>query len=143
MKTSWPTLETRRTFIATFSHQIIQGEEPKVINDSTVKLIYINELSEFFYSEIVRKDSENIKSHIIPHSSSHKVSEILRLLKEFKNKYIENAQVPNVKLGSFELDLFNTFISFIPKDYFPRKHNCLQQHTIPPRNIIFSKKIFQ
>ena len=109
------------SFIATFSHQIIQGNEPKVVNDSIVNLIYINELSEVFYSEIVRKDSENIKSHIIPHSSSHKVSEILRLLKEFKNKYLEKAQVPNVNLGSFELDLFNTFTSFIPKDYFPRK----------------------
>mgnify|MGYP000277133289 CR=1 FL=1 len=109
------------SFIATFSHQIIQGDEPKVVNDSAVNLIYVNELSEVFYSEIVRKDSENIESHIIPHSSSHKVSEILRLLKEFKNKYIDNAQVPNVNLGSFELDLFNTFTSFIPRDYFPRK----------------------
>ena len=109
------------SFIATFSHQIIEGEEPKVVNDSKVNLIYVNELSEIFYNEIVRKDSENIKSNIISHSSSHKVSEILRLLKEFKKKYLENGQVPNVNLGSFELDLFNTFTSFIPKDYFPRK----------------------
>jgi len=109
------------SFIATFSHQIVQGEQPTIINDSTVNLIYINELSEAFYNEIVKQDAENIQSYVIPHTSSRKVSEILRLLKDFKTQYVDNGQVPKVDLNSFELDLFNTFTSFIPKDYFPRK----------------------
>jgi len=109
------------SFIATFSHQIIKGEEPIVINDNKVNLIYVNELSEVFYNEIVKKDSENIKSYVIPHTSSYKVSEILGLLKRFKIQYLENGQVPKVDLNTFELNLFNTFRSFIPKDYFPRK----------------------
>lgn len=109
------------SFIATFSHQIVQGEQPTVINDSTVNLIYINELSEAFYNEIVKEDSENIQSYVVPHTSSRKVSEILGLLKDFKTQYVDNGQVPKVDLNSFELDLFNTFTSFIPKDYFPRK----------------------
>ena len=109
------------SFIATFSHQIVQGEQPKVINDSRVNLIYINELSEAFYNEIIKQDSENIQSYVVPHTSSRKVSEILGLLKYFKIQYLENNQVPKVDLNTFELDLFNTFTSFIPKDYFPRK----------------------
>lgn len=109
------------SFIATFSHQIIAGEQPTVINDSTVNLIYINELSEAFYNEIVKQDSGNIQSYVVPHTSSRKVSEILGLLKDFKTQYVDNGQVPKVDLNSFELDLFNTFTSFIPKDYFPRK----------------------
>jgi UDP-2-acetamido-2,6-beta-L-arabino-hexul-4-ose reductase len=109
------------SFIATFSHQIIQGEQPKVINDRRVNLIYINELSKVFYNEIIKQDSENIQSYIVPHTSSRKVSEILGLLKYFKIQYLENGQVPKVDLNTFELDLFNTFRSFIPKDYFPRK----------------------
>ena len=109
------------SFIATFSHQIVQGEEPKVIIDSKVKLIYINELSEAFYNEIIKQNSENIQSYVVPHTSSRKVSEILTLLKYFKIQYLENGQVPKVDLNSFELDLFNTFASFIPKKYFPRK----------------------
>ena len=109
------------SFISTFSHQIIQGEQPKVINDSRVNLIYINELSKVFYNEIIKQDSENIQSYIVPHTSSRKVSEILGLLKYFKIQYLENGQVPKVDLNTFELDLFNTFRSFIPKDYFPRK----------------------
>lgn len=109
------------SFIATFSHQIVQGEQPKVINDSRVNLIYINELSEAFYNEIIKQDSENIQSYVVPHTSSRKVSEILGLLKYFKIQYLENNQVPKVDLNTFELDLFNTFTSFIPKDYFPIK----------------------
>jgi len=109
------------SFIATFSHQIVAGEQPTVINDSTVNLIYINELSQAFYDEIVKQEGENIQSYTVPHTSSRKVSEILGLLKEFKTQYVDNGQVPKVDLNSFELDLFNTFTSFIPKDYFPRK----------------------
>ena len=109
------------SFISTFSHQIIQGEKPKIINDTKVNLIYINELSDAFYNEIIKKDSENIQSYVVSHTSSRKVSEILTLLKYFKIQYLENGQIPEVDLNTFELDLFNTFTSFIPKDYFPRK----------------------
>jgi UDP-2-acetamido-2,6-beta-L-arabino-hexul-4-ose reductase len=109
------------SFIATFSKQIVQGEEPKVIKDSRVNLIYINELVEAFYNEIIKQNSENIKSYVVPETSSRKVSEILALLKYFKTQYLENGQVPKVDLNTFELDLFNTFTSFIPRDYFPRK----------------------
>lgn len=110
------------SFIATFSHQIIQGKKPKIINDSKVNLIYINELSNAFYNEIIKKDSKNIQSYFVSHTSSRKVSEILGLLKHFKTQYIENGQVPKLDLNTFELDLFNTFTSFIRKEYFPRKY---------------------
>ena len=109
------------SFIATFSHQIIAGEQPTVISDSTVNLIYINELSQVFYDKILEEGDEDINSYLVPHTSSRKVSEILDLLKEFKIQYLENGQVPKVDLNTFELDLFNTFTSFIPKDFFPIK----------------------
>lgn len=108
------------SFIATFCHQINQGEEPTIINDSQVNLIYINKLSEEFFHEIINPAKE-IKKYLVPHSSSKKVSEILELLVSFKKKYVDNGEVPQVDLNSFELDLFNTFTSYISKDYFPRK----------------------
>lgn len=108
------------SFIATFCHKIVNGEEPTIINDSVVNLIYINELSEAFYNEII-DESSTIKSFVVPHTSSRKVSEILALLNNYKKQYVDNGQVPSVPMKSFELDLFNTFTSFIPKDYFPRK----------------------
>ncbi len=108
------------SFIATFCHQIIQGEEPTIITDSEVNLIYINRLCEFFFDEIVNSNKE-IKKFVIPYSSKKKVSEILELLIDFKKKYFDGGEVPKADINSFELDLFNTFASFIPKSYFPRK----------------------
>lgn len=109
------------SFIATFSHQIINGETPTIIKDSTVNLIYINELSQIIYIEILDEQIDNVKHNPVPHTSSKKVSEILTLLKGFKSEYMDNGQVPKVPMASFELNLFNTFTSFMPKDYFPRK----------------------
>jgi len=109
------------SFIATFSCQIIAGKQPTVVNDSKVNLIYINKLSQVFYDKILEEGNEDTNSYLVPHTSSRKVSEILDLLKKFKIQYLENDQVPKVDLNSFELDLFNTFTSFIPKDYFPIK----------------------
>lgn len=109
------------SFIATFCHKIVNNEEPTVLNDTEVNLIYINELTEAFYTEIVKLKSGKLRSFIVPHTSTKKVSEILDMLMRFKLEYLENGQVPNAPLKSFELDLFNTFTSFIPKDYFPRK----------------------
>ena len=114
------------SFVATFASQIIAGEQPTIVDDIRVKLIYINELSRVFYNKILEKGPNDISSYLVPHTSSFKVSKILGLLNEFKIQYLENGQVPQVDLNSFQLDLFNTFTSFIPKDYFPIK---LTNHT--------------
>lgn len=115
------------SFIATFCNKIIQGEKPEIINDSTVNLIYINELSEVFYNAIVEENSTS-KVVQVNATASKKVSEILEQLNGFYNDYVQNGEVPNVAIKSFELNLFNTFTSFIPKDYFPRKYT---KHTDP------------
>lgn len=111
--------------VSTFCHQVMNGETPTIHNDGTVNLIYINELSEVFYNEIISKDDGQIKSFAVPHTALVKVSEILNLLKDFQGSYIENGVVPNLN-DSFEKNLFNTFRCFIPQDYFPRKYT---QHT--------------
>lgn len=41
---------------------------------------------------------------------------------------MQEGKVPYAPMNSFELNLFNTFTSFIPKDYFPRKYT---KHTDP------------
>ena len=108
------------SFIATFSTQLINGENSK-INCNEVKLIYVNDLSKIIYNEIINKKAETIRSFNIPHTSSRKVSEIYKLLKDYKLQYFDNGQLPKVHINSFELDLFNTFRSYISKDYFPVK----------------------
>ncbi len=107
------------SFIATFCHQIVNGETPTILNDGEVNLIYINDLAEAFYQEIL-KNKEQIKTVLVPHNATKKVSEILKLLNNYKTTYVENGVVADLS-NPFELALFNTFTSFIPKDYFPRK----------------------
>ena len=107
------------SFISTFSHQLTNNEIPVIEIDNEVNLIYIDEL----ISEIIDIINHpiNIDFYQIKHTNNKRVSEILDLLKEFKIQYLENGQIPKLDLNTFELNLFNTFTSFIPKDYFPRK----------------------
>ncbi|MEQ6123436.1 NAD-dependent epimerase/dehydratase family protein [Pseudotenacibaculum sp. MALMAid0570] len=109
------------SFIATFCHQIIKGEQPEIIQDGRVDLIYVNELSEAFFEEIIKTNQERINRIEVSYTSRKKVSEVLELLNNFKTKYLEFGEIPDVKLNSFELNLFNTFTSFIAKNYFPRE----------------------
>lgn len=113
------------SFVATFCHQIMADETPSIHQDASVNLIYVNELLEAFYNEIISESNERISKIEVAHTSSQKVSEILAMLNSFKTDYIENGVVPNLE-NSFTLNLFNTFTSFIPKTYFPRK---FVQHT--------------
>ena len=108
------------SFIATFCHQIVNGEIPTIHNDGEVNLVYINDLAEAFYQEIIDNEKQ-INTVLVPHNATKKVSEILNLLNQYKITYIDNGVVADLS-DSFELALFNTFTSFIPKDYFPKKY---------------------
>jgi UDP-2-acetamido-2,6-beta-L-arabino-hexul-4-ose reductase len=108
------------SFIATFCHQIIVNEAPSIHEDATVNLIYVNELIEEFYKRITAKEPV-IKSFKVQPTASKKVSEILGLLNSFKEEYVEKGVIPNLQ-DSFVLNLFNTFTSFVPRGYFPRKY---------------------
>lgn len=106
------------SFIATFCHQLNHNEQPQVHQDSEVSLIYINELLEVFYTAITAPQRSTETIHV--EATAHKkVTEILELLNHFKETYVVKGEVPNIT-NSFNLNLFNTFTSFIPKDYFPR-----------------------
>ncbi len=96
--------------IATFSHQLTHGEEPKIDVDGLLKLIYINELTEVFRSCILEKRVD--RDYKVPHTSENKVSEILALLEGFKSNYLEKGMIPQLK-SDFERNIFNTFRSYI------------------------------
>ncbi len=105
--------------VATFCYKLINNDQPKIIQDGEVKLIYINELSEIFYNHIVSTKTGIIIDEI-QSTASKKVSEILQLLEGYKKNYQESGVVPDLS-DNFEKSLFNTYTSFLPKDYFPRK----------------------
>jgi UDP-2-acetamido-2,6-beta-L-arabino-hexul-4-ose reductase len=114
------------SFIATFSHQLTHGEQPKIEVDGEVKLIYVNELVEVILGQIRGKSRSPL--FIIPHTSIHKVSEILALLEHYKEEYFISGIIPALNT-SFERNLFNTFRCYIDiKSHNPVK---LVKHTDP------------
>lgn len=112
--------------VATFSHQISHGETPRIEIDSELKLIYVGEL----VSEILKKASErkNEPSYYVPHTATCKVTELLFLLKYFKEIYQDKGQIPELN-GVFELNLFNSYRCYMDIfNHFPVK---LNKHTDP------------
>jgi UDP-2-acetamido-2,6-beta-L-arabino-hexul-4-ose reductase len=105
--------------VATFSHQLVNNESPKIETDATLNLIYINDLVKFII-ELFNKESEDVVS--IQYTDSYKVSEILQLLSHFKTTYFDKGQIPCFQ-NQFEINLFNTFRSYFNlKEHFPVKY---------------------
>lgn len=112
--------------IATFSHQISNGETPQIQVDGELNLIYVGEL----VTEILNKIRENKTNvaYLVPHTATAKVSELLLLLQGYKNTYQDKGEIPVIN-NTFELNLFNTFRCYMDiANYFPVK---FIQHTDP------------
>jgi UDP-2-acetamido-2,6-beta-L-arabino-hexul-4-ose reductase len=105
--------------ISTFCHQLVNNESPKIESDTTLNLIYINELVKKIIALFHTETNDNFT---IGHTDTYKVSDILELLFKFKYKYFENGQIPNLK-NQFEINLFNTFRSYFNLNtHFPIKY---------------------
>lgn len=112
------------SFIATFCYQLTHGEQPSIATDDEVKLIYVQELVQVII-DVVRK-KEYTPYLMVEHTASKNVSAVLASLEVFKTAYLDTGEVP-VLSDSFELNLFNTYRSYIEhKDIYPRK---FQLHT--------------
>lgn len=106
--------------IATFCHQLIIDEQPKIVVDANLQLIYVSELVELFYQKITApKEGSGITTVKVHYSSENKVSEILSTLENFKNVYFNGNSFPQLN-SKFESNLFNTFRSYIDhSSYYP------------------------
>lgn len=110
--------------VATFCHQLNSNEEPTINVDAEVKLIYVNELVQ----QIIQLIDNNVhqSDYVVSPSAVHKVSDILSILQSFKENYLQNNTIPAFS-SSFELNLFNTFRSYINlNEFYPVKY---KQHT--------------
>jgi UDP-2-acetamido-2,6-beta-L-arabino-hexul-4-ose reductase len=99
--------------IATFCHQLTHNEQPKIMVDATLQLIFVGELVDLFCQAI--KASGTLSGPVrsdVQYTSEKKVSEILGLLEDFRSKYFIGHCFPELR-SAFELNLFNTFRSYI------------------------------
>lgn len=105
--------------ISTFCHQIVQNEIPIIENDTSLNLIYINDLVKVIIDLIEVNSIENLH---VKFTDTYKVSEVLELLFKFKINYLEKGQMPHF-VNKLELNLFNTFRSYIDLNrHFPIKY---------------------
>lgn len=99
--------------VATFSYQLTHNEQPKIVVDAELQLIYVNELVDLFYQKIVGPVPETNPTRFkVQFTSEKKVSEILSYLEHYKKVYVEENCFPHLN-GIFEINLFNTFRSYI------------------------------
>lgn len=104
--------------IATFAYQLTHNQEPVIQVDKSLKLIYINDLVEKI-CELIEEISDQHRVSLQT-NIEFRVSEILLLLKGFQKDYLEKQIFPLMN-KSFEINLFNTFRSYIEPNYFPVK----------------------
>ncbi len=132
--------------ISTFSYQICNKQEPKIEVDNELKLIYVGDLVNIIfslfpadyaeknadYADIVNtEDTESTegtegwlppKVLEVPYRAKYKVTELLGKLQGYYDSYVVNGIFPDLT-DWFEVCLFNTFRSYIPKEHFPVKYN--------------------
>ncbi|OQA88873.1 MAG: GDP-6-deoxy-D-mannose reductase [Lentisphaerae bacterium ADurb.Bin242] len=102
---------------ATFCHKLTHGETPEIQADSSIRLIYVEDLC----SEFIRliREGKTVNPYPVPHGAEKKVSELLVTLERFRKLYFEQGIIPELK-DTFEVQLFNTFCGYIDhRTFFP------------------------
>jgi UDP-2-acetamido-2,6-beta-L-arabino-hexul-4-ose reductase len=117
--------------VATFCHQISHGEQPKVMVDKNMGLIYVNELTELI-CQAIKNPPEGVNEVRIQPTSQATVTEVLALLERYRDDYYDKKLVPHFK-NVFERNLYNTFITYMDEvDY----EQSLQLHSDDRGNLV-------
>lgn len=114
------------TFIATFAHQLINGEAPRVDIDGVIKLIYVGSLCDYIINTIINKKEGTIERAEVPYDFECKVSSVLEKFEEFNKLYTKDGIVPFLS-DINDINLFNTFRSYLDHNTrypYKLKTNC-------------------
>jgi UDP-2-acetamido-2,6-beta-L-arabino-hexul-4-ose reductase len=110
--------------VATFCHQLTHDQQPIVIDDQQLELLWVNDLVEAIL-EAVRRPPAGMEVARIAGSARISVSQLLQKLKGFRESYFDERIVPNLT-DPFDASLYTTFLSHIElKDHChqPQTHN--------------------
>ncbi len=111
------------SFIATFSHNLINKKEVKIINDDKINLIYVDDLIDWLLKTL---KNPSIKIDLKQSLDVFRVSEVLDKLIYFHKTYISKNEFPKLE-NHFDNKLFNSFRSYIDlKNHFPISHKIHQ-----------------
>ena len=153
--------------ISTFSYQICNKQEPKLEVDNELKLIYVGDLvkvvldlfpadhaekkTDYAYTEGTEntegtEGTESTEGWLppkvfeVPYKAKYKVTELLDKLQGYYDTYVVNGIFPALD-NWFEVCLFNTFRSYLPKQHFPVKfHKHSDQRGIYVETMKFNSR---
>lgn len=104
--------------VATFCHQLVNGEKPNIQVDAVLPLIYVDDC----VRHIIHWTSHLtgvVAQWTMPHEFEVKVSDILSQLNHFHEAYFQRGEMPQLD-SRWSLYLFATFQSYIPfEKFFP------------------------
>jgi len=106
------------SFISTFCSNIILNKKNIIKNNNKIPLIYINNVIEIIINNIYNKSplKQAIKEDVLI-----SVSDVKSLIESYYSIYFKKGFIPSFK-SKFQLNLFNTFNSFIILDqYYPKE----------------------
>lgn len=99
--------------VSTFCHQLAVGDIPKIIQDADLELLHAQRAAEFIYRLI----DQPVPGEVRPAGISLTVTELLHKISAAKNFY--DSQLIPALLDDFELELFNTYRSYLFPQYYP------------------------
>ena len=98
------------SFVPTFAHQLIRGEEPTVQVDAEVRLIEVGSLCRAIIEAI--RSPRGVRRLDVPWDFERKVSDVLGQFRHFKALYAEQGVIPCLPDRN-AVNLFNTFRSYL------------------------------
>ncbi|MCI0333859.1 MAG: NAD-dependent epimerase/dehydratase family protein [Planctomycetes bacterium] len=110
--------------VATFCHQLTHNQQPIVIDDQPLELLWVNDLVEAIL-EAVRRPPAGVEVARIAGSARIIASQLLSKLQAFRQSYFDDQIVPSLT-EPFDASLYTTFLSHVElKDHChrPRLHS--------------------
>jgi UDP-2-acetamido-2,6-beta-L-arabino-hexul-4-ose reductase len=101
------------SFVATFAAAVARGERPTVTEDREVPLLHAQRAA-----QVLIEAAEGADDTVRPAGEKHTVSDVLARLGGYHSMYAGRGDVPDLR-DPFDVDLFNTYRSFLFPDAFP------------------------
>lgn len=109
--------------VATFCHQTVAGESPKILQDAEITFLHVQRVCELIWDVIESGKTGEIR----PEGAHLRVSGLLEIINNFHSRYANLGIIPVIS-EPFQRDLFNTYRSF----YFARSPaHSTKLHTDP------------
>jgi len=97
--------------VATFCHQLAQGDCPQVVEDKIVDFVWVNDLVDQVL-EIVRQRPTRSGLLPVPVTATISISDLLGKLENFRRSHFEEDLVPDLS-DRFDTSLYSTFESYL------------------------------